>query len=90
MGGTGVGGGTGVAVGGNREQLFEATAALLRALSVQQPLALLLDDLHGATREERGPGLDMNAEMEAVAADFRAKGRKVYVIPGITAPTSAT
>jgi L-cysteate sulfo-lyase len=43
---------------------------------------VLLDDLHGATREERGPGLDMNAEMEAVAETWRAKGKKVYAIPG--------
>ncbi len=43
---------------------------------------VLLDDLHGATREERGPGLDMNAEMEAVAETFRARGRNVYTIPG--------
>jgi L-cysteate sulfo-lyase len=43
---------------------------------------VLLDDLHGATREARGPGLDMNAEMEAVAETWRAKGKKVYAIPG--------
>lgn len=43
---------------------------------------VLLDDLHGASREERGPGLDMNAEMEAVAEQWRAKGKKVYAIPG--------
>ncbi len=43
---------------------------------------VFLDDLHGATREKRGPGLDMNAEMEAVADSFRARGRKVYTIPG--------
>ncbi|NSX53706.1 D-cysteine desulfhydrase [Parasulfitobacter algicola] len=43
---------------------------------------VFLDDLHGATREKRGPGLDMNAEMEAVADDMRTKGRKVYTIPG--------
>lgn len=43
---------------------------------------VLLDDLHGATREERGPGLDMAAEMEAAAERFRAAGRRVYVIPG--------
>jgi L-cysteate sulfo-lyase len=43
---------------------------------------VLLDDLHGATREERGPGLDMNAEMEAVAEQWRAKGKRVYAIPG--------
>ncbi len=43
---------------------------------------VFLDDLHGATREARGPGLDMNAEMEAVADRLRAAGRNVYTIPG--------
>ncbi len=43
---------------------------------------VLLDQLHGATAEKRGPGLDMNAEMEAVADKLRAKGRNVYTIPG--------
>ena len=43
---------------------------------------VLLDVLHGATYERRGPGLDMNAEMEAVAQTFREQGRKVYTIPG--------
>ena len=43
---------------------------------------VLLDHLHGATTEKRGPGLDMNAEMEAVAETFRKAGRKVYTIPG--------
>ncbi len=43
---------------------------------------VLLDHLHGATMEHRGPDLDMNAEMEAVADKFRAEGRKVYTIPG--------
>lgn len=43
---------------------------------------VLLDVLHGASIEHRGPGLDMNAEMEAVADDMRAKGRKPYTIPG--------
>ena len=43
---------------------------------------VFLDHLHGATDEKRGPGLDMNAEMEAVASKFRADGRKVYTIPG--------
>ncbi len=33
------------AEGGNRERLFEAGAALLRCLAMQQPLALLFDDL---------------------------------------------
>ena len=43
---------------------------------------VLLDFLHGASAEKRGPGLDMNAEMEAVADDFRGQGRNVYTIPG--------
>jgi L-cysteate sulfo-lyase len=43
---------------------------------------VLLDVLHGATIEHRGPGLDMNAEMEAVAEARRAAGEKVYTIPG--------
>ncbi len=43
---------------------------------------VFLDRLHGATMETRGPGLDMNAEMMAVADEFRARGRKVYTIPG--------
>ncbi|MEB8386774.1 D-cysteine desulfhydrase [Rhodobacteraceae bacterium KMM 6894] len=43
---------------------------------------VLLDHLHGATIEHRGPDLDMNAEMEAVADKMRAERRKVYTIPG--------
>ncbi|MDZ4094051.1 MAG: D-cysteine desulfhydrase [Paracoccaceae bacterium] len=43
---------------------------------------VLLDVLHGATIEHRGPGLDMNAELLAVAEGFRASGRKPYAIPG--------
>ncbi len=43
---------------------------------------VLLDVLHGATIEHRGPGLDMNAEMFAVAETFRAKGRTPYAIVG--------
>ena len=43
---------------------------------------VLLDHLHGATTETRPGGLDMNAEMEAVAERMRAEGRKVYTIPG--------
>ena len=43
---------------------------------------VLLDHLHGATTEKRPAGLDMQAEMEAVAETLRAQGRKVYVIPG--------
>jgi len=43
---------------------------------------VLLDHLHGATTEGRGPGLDMNAELEAAAEARRAAGARVYTIPG--------
>ncbi|MGF1552323.1 MAG: D-cysteine desulfhydrase [Paracoccaceae bacterium] len=43
---------------------------------------VLLDALHGASTESRPSGLDMNAEMERVAEDWRAGGRRVYTIPG--------
>jgi len=43
---------------------------------------VLLDVLHGATIEHRVAGLDMNAEMEAVAERLRIEGRRVYTIPG--------
>jgi L-cysteate sulfo-lyase len=43
---------------------------------------VLLDRLHGASVSKRPGGADMNAEMEALAADLRDKGRKPYVIPG--------
>jgi L-cysteate sulfo-lyase len=43
---------------------------------------VLLDHLHGATTERRGPGLDMGAELEAAAGKLRAQGVKVYTIPG--------
>ncbi|KMK68289.1 D-cysteine desulfhydrase [Puniceibacterium sp. IMCC21224] len=43
---------------------------------------VLLDVLHGASIEHRGPNLDMNAEMEAVADKMRSDGRKPYTIPG--------
>lgn len=43
---------------------------------------VLLDHLHGATTEKRPSGLDMNAEMEKVADQMRAEGKKVYTIPG--------
>jgi L-cysteate sulfo-lyase len=43
---------------------------------------VLLDRLHGAHLSKRAGGTDMNAEMETLAADLRAKGRKPYVIPG--------
>lgn len=43
---------------------------------------VLLDHLHGATTQKYTGGLDMNAEMEKVADQMRADGRKVYTIPG--------
>lgn len=43
---------------------------------------VLLDELHGASISKRPAGADMNAEMEKLAQDLRAKGRKPYVIPG--------
>lgn len=43
---------------------------------------VLLDHLHGATTEKRPGGVDMQAEMDAVADRMRAEGRNVYVIPG--------
>lgn len=43
---------------------------------------VLLDHLHGATIEHRGPDLDMNGEMDAVADTMRQDGKTVYTIPG--------
>jgi len=43
---------------------------------------VLLDRLHGASISKRPAGADMNAQMDVLAADLRAKGRKPYVIPG--------
>jgi L-cysteate sulfo-lyase len=43
---------------------------------------VLLDHLHGATTEKRAGGVDMNAEMEAVADKHRAEGKTVYTIVG--------
>ena len=43
---------------------------------------VLLDHLHGAHVSKRPAGADMNAEMEAVERDLRAKGKKPYIIPG--------
>jgi L-cysteate sulfo-lyase len=43
---------------------------------------VFLDYLHGATIEKRPSGLDMNAELEAVAEARRGQGAKVYTIPG--------
>jgi L-cysteate sulfo-lyase len=43
---------------------------------------VLLDELHGASISKRATDSNMNAEMEALAASLRDKGRKPYVIPG--------
>lgn len=43
---------------------------------------VLLDALLGATWEFRPPGLDMNAETEAVCERLRSEGRRPYFIPG--------
>ena len=43
---------------------------------------VFIDLLHGATYEKRGPGLDMNAEMEVVADKLRVAGSNVYTIVG--------
>jgi len=43
---------------------------------------VFIDLLHGASYEKRGPGLDMNAEMEIVAEQLRKDGANVYTIPG--------
>lgn len=43
---------------------------------------VLLDKMFGATLEFRSPGLDMNAEAQAVTERLRAKGHRPYFIPG--------
>lgn len=43
---------------------------------------VLMDKLHGATVSRRPGGADMQAEMEALAAELRASGKRPYVIPG--------
>ena len=43
---------------------------------------VLLDHLHGATTSRRAGGADMAAEMEALADQLRANGRRPYIIPG--------
>ena len=50
--------------------------------SYEQTGNVLLDTLFGATHEFRPPGLDMNAEAEAVTETLRADGRTPYFIPG--------
>lgn len=43
---------------------------------------VLLDQLHGATISKRSGGTDMPAEMEELATQLNAKGKKSYIIPG--------
>lgn len=43
---------------------------------------VFLDKVFGATMEFRPPGLDMNAEAEAVTEKLRAEGHRPYFIPG--------
>ncbi|WP_458094821.1 D-cysteate sulfo-lyase [Roseomonas sp. WA12] len=43
---------------------------------------VLMDKLHGATVSRRPGGADMQAEMETLAAELRASGKRPYVIPG--------
>lgn len=43
---------------------------------------VLLDRLHGATVGRRTGGADMAAEMNSLAEDLRAEGKRPYVIPG--------
>ncbi|MEL7149174.1 MAG: D-cysteine desulfhydrase [Pseudomonadota bacterium] len=50
--------------------------------SYEQTGNVLLDTLFGATHEFRPPGLDMNAEAEAVSDQLRSKGYTPFFIPG--------
>jgi len=43
---------------------------------------VLLDRLHGATVSKRPRDANMNSEMEVLAAELRAAGKKPYIIPG--------
>ena len=47
-----------------------------------QSANVLLDRLHGAEIGHRPAGADMQAEMEALAAQLRTQGKRPYVIPG--------
>ncbi|MDU8909744.1 D-cysteine desulfhydrase [Aestuariicoccus sp. MJ-SS9] len=53
-----------------------------RAASYEQTGNVLLDNLFGATHDFRPPGLDMNAEAQAVTEQLRAEGHRPYFIPG--------
>ena len=43
---------------------------------------VLLDRLHGASVSKRPGGTDMNAEMDACAAQIKTDGKDPYIIPG--------
>lgn len=43
---------------------------------------VLLDRLHGASVSKRPDGADMNAEMDACAAEMKKDGKSPYIIPG--------
>jgi len=53
-----------------------------RAPEYERTGNVLLDRLFGCSIEFRPPGLDMNAEAQAVVDTLRAQGRRPYFIPG--------
>jgi len=53
-----------------------------RDSSYEETGNVLLNALFGATHEFRPPGLDMNAEAEAVSNALRDSGQRTYFIPG--------
>ena len=53
-----------------------------RAADYETTGNVLFDHIFGTTIEFRPPGLDMNAEAQAVTEKFAANGRKPYFIPG--------
>jgi len=53
-----------------------------RDLAYEETGNVLLNNLFGATHEFRPPGLDMNAEAEAVSDALRESGSNPYFIPG--------
>ena len=53
-----------------------------RGPDYEQTGNVFLDDLFGASREFRPPGLDMNLEAMAVAEKLKGDGHRPYFIPG--------
>ncbi len=51
-------------------------------LSYRENGNVLLNNLHGASMEHRGTGLDMNAELKKVGEGYKNNGHRVYIIPG--------